>query len=88
MLDNQSQTSSAAAVASSDLLAAVERAYREGYQDGYKQGCADMSCYERGNGLVYPSTRQRRTDEAWESSETKAANAPDQRPGADNQKTL
>lgn len=54
------------------LIAAAERAFREGYQAGYRQGEDDLSRYECGGGGTHPHTKKRCEDEAWRDSEAKA----------------
>ncbi len=68
-----------------DWLAAVERAYRDGYRDGYCQGENDQSDYDWGHSK-HSETKKREAEEAWESSATKAANAPGEPPARENQK--
>ncbi len=79
---NEHPPTSDPAVGFSKLLAAVEQAWREGYDEGYGHGSSDNATYECGGGSPHPKTLKRRKDESWEWSDAKAANAPHEPRGA------
>lgn len=49
----------------------TERAFREGYNEGYRNGGSDTSNFEFGGGSRSISAKQKDQDEAWENSDTK-----------------
>ena len=52
--------------------AEIQAAFREGYDDGYRNGQDDYGTFEWGGGSKHPNVQKRDKDESWKESDAKA----------------